>query len=318
MNTHFSFFMFLALTALMLFSPSASSADSECEPSKWGASDELGSANLISTASVLAAADLIKQGKTQPLGIVIDQNTPAFGPRSLQLQIIQPLQEWGKSPFPNGVSYNDDVFQGWFGIGSQLDGLSHLGQHGVFYNCNRGADFVQTGGVTKLGVENVPPLVARGVVLDMAGHFGKDFLDAGEFFTADQVKAVSKQQGTPIRKGDVVIFYTGWTDHVLENDPQKWGAAEPGIAEDVATYLAAADVLAVGADTWGLDVVPPQFPERIFPGHITLLKENGIYILETMNVGPLVRDGAYEFLFVLGANRIKGTVQSYINPVAIY
>ena len=81
--------------------------------------------------------------------------------------------------------------------------------------------------------------------------------------------------------------------------------------------LAQNEVVAVGADTWGLDVVPPQNPERLFPGHVTLLKDNGIYILETMDTGPLVRDEAFEFMFVLGQAKVRGAVQMIINPVAI-
>ena len=65
-------------------------------------------------------------------------------------------------------------------------------------------------------------------------------------------------------------------------------------------------------------MVPPQNPERPFQGHITLLKENGIYILETMNTGPLLEEGVNEFFFVLGQARIRGTVQMIINPVALY
>ena len=73
----------------------------------------------------------------------------------------------------------------------------------------------------------------------------------------------------------------------------------------------------MGADTWGVDVVPAQHADRPFQGHVTLLKENGIYILETMNTGPLVRDEVFEFLFVLGQAKVRGAVQMFINPIAI-
>ncbi|MDE0007323.1 MAG: cyclase family protein, partial [Gammaproteobacteria bacterium] len=91
----------------------------------------------------------------------------------------------------------------------------------------------------------------------------------------------------------------------------------PGQTEEVAQYMADKNVVAVGADTWGLDVVPSPDPARPFQGHVILLKENGIYILETMNTGPLVRDGAFEFLFVLGQAKVRGAVQMIINPIAI-
>ena len=82
-------------------------------------------------------------------------------------------------------------------------------------------------------------------------------------------------------------------------------------------FLAGLDVIAVGADTFGVDVVPAEDPDKPFIGHVIYLKENGIYILETMNTGPLVRDGAFEFLFVLGQAKVRGAVQMIINPVAI-
>ena len=75
---------------------------------------------------------------------------------------------------------------------------------------------------------------------------------------------------------------------------------------------------AVGADTWGVDVVPPEKDGRPFYGHVTLLMENGIYILETMNTGRLAEENVTEFLFVLGQARVRGTVQMIINPVAIW
>ena len=295
----------------------AAAAEEDCEPSRWGADDEIGAANLITAESVLAASKLVKTGKTYSLGIVIDATTPAFPPRSLSLQVVQPGQQQGRAAYPN-FAYNDDLVQTWLGIGPQLDGLGHLGgPDGVYYNCNRAEDFADIKGLTRLGIDKVPPIVGRGVVLDMAGHAGVDAMEAGQFFTTADVQAVEKKQGTPIRAGDVVLFHTGWTDAMLASDPEAWAAGEPGIAEAVADYLASRDIVAAGADTWGLDVVPPEHPERPFQGHVTLLKENGIYILETMNTGPLVRDGAFEFLFVLGQAKIKGAVQMIINPVAI-
>ena len=71
------------------------------------------------------------------------------------------------------------------------------------------------------------------------------------------------------------------------------------------------------SDTCGLDVSPAPVPERASQGHVILLRENGIYVLETMNTGPLVRDQAFEFLFILGQAKVRGAVQMIINPVAI-
>lgn len=310
-NTVFS------MLVLVVGQVAVADAHEQCEPSRWGADDEIGSANLITPASVAEASKLVTTGRTYSLGITIDSTTPAFPPRSLSLQVVQPNQQQGRVAFP-GASYNDDIFQGWFGIGSQIDGLGHLGTaEGQYYNCNDAKDFAHITGLTKMGIEKIPPLVARGVVLDMAGHFGIASMEAGQYFGVDDVKAVAKRQDTPLRRGDVVLFHTGWTDAKLKSEPEVWGSVEPGQSEEVARYMADLDVLAVGADTWGVDVVPPQHESRPFFGHVILLKEHGIYILETMNTGPLVRDGVFEFLFVLGQAKVRGAVQMIINPVAI-
>ena len=290
---------------------------SHCVPSEWGPDDEIGAANRVTPASVLEAIKLIKTGKVYSLGITVDSKTPAFPPRGMSLQIVQPGQVEGRRPFPNGVTYNDDVWQGWFGIGPQIDGFGHVGHEGVYYNCNKATDFANISGITKLGMEKLPPIVARGVLLDMAAHFGVKNLEGGQKFTAADVQAAAMNQGVEIREGDVVIFHTGWIEHVLPTDPKTWGSSEPGMAEDVAVYMASKKVIAVGADTWGVDVIPPDKEGRPFQGHITLLVENGIYLLESMDTGPLAADKAYEFLFVLGQAKIRGAVQMIINPVAI-
>ena len=301
---------------LLLLLPLYAVADSHCKTSEWGAEDQIGAANRITEMSVLAAAKLVKTGKTYSLGLTIDADTPAFAPRSLSLTVVQPNQQEGARPLHN-TTYNDDIFSGWLGIGSQIDGLGHLGENGVYYNCNNAKDFSAIGGLTKLGIENVPPIVTRGIVLDIAAHYGVDHLKAGQYFSVEDVKAVEKSQETPIREGDVVLFHTGWTDAMLESDPVAWSTAEPGQSEEVAAYMASKKVVAVGADTWGVDVIPPQVAERPYEGHVVYLKENGIYIFEAMNTGPLVRDQAYEFLCVLGQAKVRGAVQMIINPIAI-
>jgi kynurenine formamidase len=307
----------LAFTALVWMLSISSFAQQPCAPSKWGADDEIGNANLITPESVLAASGLIRTGKTYALGIAIDSDTPAYGSRKMSLQVVQPGQQQGRNVMPN-ATFNDDIFHGWFGIGSQLDGLGHMGgPEGIYYNCNDARDFAHLDGLTKLGTHQVPPIVARGIVLDMAAHKGVPYLKAGEYFTVEDVKAVETKQGTPIMEGDVVLFHTGWTDAMLKSDPKAWLAGEPGQSEEVAHYLAGKNVIAVGADTWGVDVSPAPDPARTAQGHVILLKENGIYLLETMNTGPLVRDDAYEFLFVLGQAKVRGAVQMIINPVAI-
>ena len=292
----------------------------DCDHSHWGPDDHLGSANLISTERTLEAAKLIKQGKSMPLGIVIGPDTPAFPPRSLSLQVVQPNQHGGQklSSFGYEGNYNDDLLQTWIGIGSQLDGLGHLGEDGMYYNCLDEKEISAISGLTKLGTHAVPPLVGRAVIIDMAKHMGKDVLAAGEHFGEAEITAAMEAQQITVNEGDIVLFHTGWTDGMMESDPTAWGSTEPGLNNEGAVFMASMNPMAVGADTWGLEAIPPKEGDKVFYGHVTLLKDNGIYILETMNTGPLVAEGVQEFMFVLGQPLIKGTVQAMINPVALY
>jgi len=293
----------------------------DCKPSKWGSNDEIGAANYITPQSVLAATKLVKMGQTHPLGIVVEPGMPAFPPRSVSLQIVSPGQQNGRDltkDFGWPAVYNDDLAQLWFGVGPQLDGLGHLGEKNLYYNCNHAFDFVTLTGLTKLGTDKVPPMVARGVLIDMAKHFKVESMAPGQAITPADIDAAMKAQGVQIRQGDVVLFHTGYTDAKLKSDPKTWVSTQPGLTNAAAVHLAKMNPMAVGADTWGLEAVPPAPGDRLFYGHVTFLKEHGIYILETMNTGRLAKESVKEFMFVLGQARVKGTVQMIINPVAIW
>lgn len=289
--------------------------DASVPVSRWGADDEIGAANRLNPQKVLEATKLVTTGKTYRLGIPVDRSTPAFPPRSLAITVLMPGQEQGKTFGGNKMSYLDDMFNGWLGIGTQLDSLAHLGTDGTFYNKRQAKDFVEVTGVKKMGIDKIPPIVTRGVLLDMAKHKGKQQLLEGEIITADEIKAAQQAQGVQIREGDVAILHTGWLS-MLYTDPKRYGAGEPGIDVGAAEYLASLNVVAVGADTWGVEAVPFK-TDRVWEGHQVLLARNGIYIIETVDTRALIQDGVTEFLFVLGQPLYTGAVQAIINPVAI-
>ncbi|MDX1563629.1 MAG: cyclase family protein [Gammaproteobacteria bacterium] len=297
------------------------SAGQDCEPSAWGADDEIGAANLVSPERVLSALTLVQQGNVHPLGIVIDPAMPAFPPRQMMLQVVQPGQHLGRTleaDYGWPMTYNDDIAQLWWGTGPQIDGLGHLGEAGMFYNCTPGSSFAAISGLEKFGIEGIPPLVGRGVLIDMAEHYGVEALAGGQAFGPADIEAAAAAQNVEFRTGDIILFHTGWTDAMLASDPDTWVATEPGITNEAAEYLASLRPIAVGADTWGVEAVPPAEGDRVFYGHVTLLKENGIYILETMNTGRLAAEDVNEFFFVLGQARLEGAVQMMINPIAIW
>ena len=222
---------FAAFMAVATFAPlagvQAQDAPAWCK-SKWGSDDEIGAANLLSPELALNAAKLVKTGKTYSLGVETNAKTPAFGPRSWALVINQPGQVGGVGLGPTKTNYNDDIYMGYVGTGSQIDGLGHIGVDNVYYTCNRNSDFVQANGLKKLGIEKIPNIVTRGVVLDMAGHFGQAIVPEGTAFNRKEIDEVAAKQGIEIRKGDVVLFHTGWLSLVGKDD-KRYITGEPGL-----------------------------------------------------------------------------------------
>ena len=152
----------------------------------------------------------MKTGKTYALGIPVDSKTPAYPPRAFKITVVQPGQAGIPGLGPSKTTYNDDIIDGWVGVGSQLDGLGHIGVEHVYYNGNKLLEFADPTGLKKLGVEKIPPMVTRGVLLDMAAHFGTDVVKEGTAFNVKEIEEVAKKQGVEIRQGDVVLFHTGW------------------------------------------------------------------------------------------------------------
>lgn len=295
--------------------PGAAASDDAWYPSRYGADDEIGAANLLTPEVVLKAASLVKVGKTYPLGIAIHKDLPAFRHRSFKLYNVQPDQQAGKTSGPNKFTFNDELVVSWTGVGTQLNGIGHIGIDNVYYNGHKASDIVTMEGVTKLGIEKVPPIVTRGVLLDMAAHHGVDIVPEGTVFTVSDIEAAMKAQGVAIGRGDVVLFHTGWLD-LIGKDNRRFLSGEPGIGIEAARYLIDRGVVAIGGDTWALEAVPGA-DAAVFPVNQLMLAKGGVYNLELIDCRALRRDRAWEFLFVLGQPRYVGSTQVIVNPVAI-
>ncbi len=300
-------------------------------PSKWGEDDTLGSVNEITAEHIVNAAKLIKTGKRYALGMAIDRNTPAYGARTVQTFMVSHGALFGNAGEPIGAGKatgNDDWALLFFGVGSQLDGLGHVGIDHVYYNGIKVHDFFHQSGATKLSTADVPPIVTRGVVLDIVGYLkeskpdlvmtvdGNEMLKPEVAVNEAEIKGALARQQLTLGKGDVIIIHTGFMA-LMDIDAKRYMAAQPGLGIEGALYLASFDPAAVGADTFGIEITPGEVAGLDLPVHMEFLPKRGIYLLENMVTHELVADNAWEFMFVLGQARIKGAVQMVINPVAI-
>ena len=246
----------------------------KCFPSVHGKDDQIGNANYVTPAKVLQAVRTITKGKAYALGIETNKDTPAFPPRTFSITVTQPGQQGGGTLGPTKTTYNDDIIAGWVGIGSQLDGLGHIGIDSTYYNCNEAKDFANAGGLTKLGIEKFPAFATRGILLDMAGLMGTDVVKEGTAFNRPEIEAAMRRQGVrSIEQGDVVLFYTGWTK-LIGKDNKRYGATISASPESIALRGMPSNFAVAGSCTnttppFSLMARNPSVPSEPMPERIT-------------------------------------------------
>ncbi|MFC6197631.1 cyclase family protein [Ponticaulis profundi] len=292
----------------------ATSEATDWTQSRWGEDDRLGAVNILTPEKTLAASKLITTGKTYALAQVTGRESAAYPPRSYDVVVLQPSDGSGAALGANKATGNDDIVRTYVGIGSQIDGLGHMGIDHRYYNGVHVSDFVTTAGLTQFGTQDIPPIATRGILLDMTKVFGESPLPDGTAFNRAEIDEALGAAGLTIEPGDVVIFHTG---KMAASEGQPFNPAEPGLGVEGAEYLASLGVVAIGADSIALEVIPFEDETRPYEVHQTLLAKHGIYILENMVTDELASDGVTEFFFSLGVPRLQGTVQAMINPVAI-
>lgn len=284
-------------------------------PSKWGANDERGAANLLTPAKLLEATKLIKEGKVYELGRVLEAGIPTFGVRRFGIYTARTTHIRGR----NDNRSNEELVVTELGqVGTQFDGLAHITIGGLAYNCydTMPTDRLLRYGFDKMGVEKVGTIFTRGVLVDIAGLKGLDMLAAGYEITRADLEEALRKQGVTINPGDAVLIHTGWGKLWMQDNAKYNGSpAGPGI--EAANWLVERQPVLVAADTFPLEVFPNPDKDLFAPVHQILLVMNGIYILENLDLEGLARDKVYEFAFVLQPLKIKGGTGSTVAPSAI-
>lgn len=201
--------------------------------------------------------------------------------------------------------------------GTHIDALCHQAENLTLYGGQEIGPEVQTAtGFTALGVETIPPLLGRGILLDIARSRGSERVEDDNPVTHADLEAAAQQQGIDVREGDVVLVRTGNGARWQQPDAYLAGA---GITADASQWLAERRVRAVGADNVAWDVpgvVDPNLNVTL-PGHVILLVRSGIYILENLFLEDLARDQHYEFAFACFPLKMRGATGSPIRPIAI-
>jgi len=199
--------------------------------------------------------------------------------------------------------------------GTHIDALSHQADALMLYGGVPAAGAQTPSGFTRHGVEEIPPIVAPGVLLDVQVSLGADELELGRAITAAELEACRAEQGINIEPGDVVLVRTGNGRH--GNDPERY-LAGPGMDSSASRWLAEQGVLAVGADNMAWDVIGLVDPELgTLPGHLLLLARSGIYIIENLQLEELAAAGAGRFSFICTPLKFVGATGSPVRPIAL-
>jgi kynurenine formamidase len=262
----------------------------------------------------------LQSAKIVELNFVWDQRSPLLSfnpPYSVALaNTHQQTNGW----IPQ-LSFAADMmyFSGQHGAPT-IDAIGHIGHDGKLFGGVPTAEADAPNGLAKLGIENYPKerLVNRGVLLDVARYKKVDTLAPGEEITAADLEATAKSQGVQIRAGDSVLIRTGYGKY-FETDKAKYMGLRPGPGESAANWLASKKIFLTGADQLTYEFYPEK--GTIFPAHRILIADNGIYLVENMNLEELSQVLAarksYEFALVLNPPRLRGMTGAPVNAFAI-
>jgi kynurenine formamidase len=302
----------------------------------WGKDDEVGALNAVTPQSVKAALGSVKTGKVYDLGVAYDKNSfkwPGHSPGEvITYRSPEGVKRQGDfEPVADPATNPKKI--GWHScamflsdnVGTQIDGLAHItvGEDDHWYNGFKEADWGGNFGVRKCDAVSIPPIITRGVLIDVAGYKKLDALPANYRITAKDLQGALEKQGTKLRPGDTVLIRTGalryWGKDGSDHDKLREHDSA-GIDLDAAKWLVAEQgAVLIGSDTSGLEWGPPKGEKAEFiPVHRYLLIEQGVHIGEFHYLEELAKDGVYEFCYVCTTNKIRGAAAGFtLRPIAI-
>lgn len=293
-------------------------------PSRYGEGDEAGALNEITPAKVIEAVGLVRTGVVHDLAHVLHENIPAFPGRTFRQHLTTNAHQvnrrrhdagpegWGR----NNVNWVVEQVTATQQMGTHMDALNHLQVGDRTYNGYRLADIVEEHGTNKLGVDSLPQVVTRGLMLDIAAVRGQERLEPGDVITPADAEAALSADGLQVRPGDAVLFHTGWGSW-WDVDNDRYSAGEPGPGMDLARWLVSHRVALTGCDTWSYGPVPSEDPAEPFVVPQTLNTHHGVVVVENLRLAGLAAAAVHEFMLVISHAKLRGATGAWIAPLAI-
>ena len=290
---------------------------------RWGKGDQLGAGHFLTPERTLAALRSVKSGTIVDMSHVIEIGAPRMAPNQSPYHIqagptsAGSIRRRRKMGARNDAGSNLERIEMTTHVGTHIDALGHFSKGDMLYGGYSATETVEDFGLANLGIEQMPPMVTRGIVLDVSRHDGADHLESGRAVKVADLERALAAAKLRIEPGDVVCINTGWGRFFMK-DNARYLEGEPGIDLDAARWLAKQDCVAIGADNMALEVLPgTNHPEEMMPVHQHLLAEAGVHIIENLVMDALIARDARSFCFMLSAVKFKGATGCPVRPIAI-
>ncbi len=294
--------------------------------SPWGSDDEIGTLNMMNESSQLKILSKVKSGKTYDLSVEYFVGMPSFhslGDPSYQYwlthtphgTVVDNPNEMGRKMNVK-VSYTGDAISMYTHMGTHIDALNHFGLNGKIWNGYTPEEHLGDKGWKKTGAESIPPIVARGVMIDIPAYKNLQSLPANYRIGSNDLKGALQKQGIKLQKGDVVLIRTGQARHY--HNAEEYLHQYPGINLDAVKWLVEdQEIMLLGADNLSFEAFPPEREDNWVPVHTYLLAEKGMMFIEQMFLEDLAQDQVYEFAFIAASLKLRGASGSPMRPIAI-
>jgi kynurenine formamidase len=265
--------------------------------------------------AIESLAELFRGRKLFDLGVELYHGMPHHPMHSPFM--YQMLRIHGDLVYGEGVTAAVDLFGMSCHTGTHLDGLGHFAKDMCLHGgISAGEGQSKTEGLKTHGIQQVDPILRRGILLDVAATLGVKVLEPNQVIGPSELEAATRQGKVQVRSGDVVLMRTGWINH-WPDQRQYYSvqSGQPGINADGARWLTNQGAYCLGSDNFAVEYVPS--PGNTMPVHIHCLVEKGVHLLEVANLEELSRTKTYEFLLVMVPLKIRGGTASPVRPLAI-
>lgn len=270
------------------------------------------------TPQVIArAAALIKTGRVYDLGAEMSDDMPqidksAFMP--YRLLTYRSYRDFGRQGGTGDVSFYTEVLMATPHHSTHIDALNHVSKGGRIFGGHSTDEVQHDFGASAASIETVPPIVTRGVLLDVAAYKGVTRIEDHYEISVEDIEQTIARQGTRLEAGDAVLVHTGkMQQYAVDNE--AFLAGQPGLGLDAALWLYERGMAVLGSDTTGTEPQPVTDWERAV--HVAMLMERGVHLVEWMDLEALAAARVHEFMFVCSPLKLRGASGSWVRPVAI-